>query len=119
MEARDELCFAGKRAWYLPKFPYNSSSAQVLATSTHGMVLKNNIDDAASFMSTTLASEAHHLIFCSDLLFFHWSKSLRARRRLVENVEADLGEANERPLHVTKVKGQTSHYTTSPKGVKS
>lgn len=54
-------------------------------------------------MCNMMPYEAHHEIFCSDLMFFHWNKSLDRQRENVENVEADPEVANKSIAHVFEI----------------
>lgn len=68
-----------------------------------------------NFMSSVTALGAHDNTFCSDFISIGESKSLLAQMEMVEDKEADQGEAGERALHMFEVKEQVLSYVRCPR----
>lgn len=51
-----------------------------------------------------MAPEAHGRRVCSDLMFSHWKRSLRAEKEKIDEVERDLEEETEKVTQVFEMK---------------
>lgn len=92
---------------------HDNRSGQGEASSADKVFSKKDIENAASFLSSVITPGAHGHICCTMLVFSNWSKRLRARMEIAENVEADPEGAKERASHVLNIKNQALAYTTS------
>lgn len=109
------LC-PGGYAWHFANPWYNTYSGRGQASSTHNVFSKDDIKDAVSFLSSAMASKAQGPVFCSELLFFRWNKSSRARMELVQNVEADQEGGKGRKPFVLEVQTGLGLTQEAPKG---
>lgn len=73
----------------LAELAYSTRNTRGQAGFPHNVVSINDIGNAVSFMIGLLAPGARSCIFCSDLIFFCWSKSLHVQMKSVEDVEGD------------------------------
>lgn len=94
--------------------PYNTRRARAQSGSAHGVFLKKDTETAVRLMGSVMAFRAHGHIVCSDLMFFHWHRSLRAAKKKGENVEEDLKGSKEKASEATEVEEQVHLYIERP-----
>lgn len=63
--------FTGKATVFLADPPYSTGSARGHSSSTHGVFLKSDMENAVRLMRYVMDLGAHAHIICSDLMFFH------------------------------------------------
>lgn len=92
---------------------HNSFSAQGQADFAHNFFCEENIENVVRFMSRSMAFEAHGHNICSDLMFFHCTKSLCWQTEMVEDVKAAPEGPEYKLSHVFKILHYALMYTIS------
>lgn len=93
---------------------YNTRGVRSQSTSAHGVLSKTDTNIAVRPVDSVMGLGTHGHIFCLDLLFFQWSRSLRAVKKKVENVKDDLKRAKEKLSKVCGVEDQALLYVKRP-----
>lgn len=80
--------------------PYITCSVRSQISSAHCVFCKDNFEDAVELMRKAVARGAQGHIFCSYLMFSHWSKSNLWVKKMVEDAETDPQGLEERLPHI-------------------
>lgn len=70
--------------------PYHDRSGRGQYSSAHNLFSKMDREDAARLVGRVMVLGAHGQIFCSDSMFYHSNRSLRAVMKKVEDLKASL-----------------------------
>lgn len=77
------------------------------------MLFEKNIEDALKVVGSVTAPGPHKHIFCSDLLFYRWKKTLRAVAEKLKKVKKDLEREKEKLLKIFELEDQALSYVRS------
>lgn len=83
--------------------PYITCGARGQLSSTHNVLSKRDMENAARPMVNVIAPGAQEHIICSDIMFYYWSRSLCAAKEEVEDVDGNLEGGEEQVLEVFEV----------------
>lgn len=93
--------------------PYSTRRAQGQSSPAHELFSRSDMENAFRLMGTDMALGTHRQTFSSDLVFCHWSRSLRAAKGNLADAKGELARKKESVLEPSKAEDQALMYLKS------
>lgn len=85
--------------------PHTTHSARGQSSSANDVLSKRNVEHAVRLIGSVMALGRRGQMFCSDVVFRQWNRSLHAAEKGEDDVERNLERLKEKALEVLQLRG--------------